>query len=561
MSNPLLKIRFRLLAAFGMVPTAESCEKKERQIEEEYNRLMEIEQSEKLARFQELKEYVHSGAFRQKKKEINAQRYKGSEPYQKEQRHRTLAKTDPLKTWLKVKDSGELAHYQKMEQSDDLRRYYDLRDFFESGEFTDFQHSLKEQKKTKKKHYKDTLATYKKLRKKYGGSRKSKAHNTEEVNKFDELEQTVQSDEFKRIPEEIKKLEFKNTEEYKRHQEYKSLSKRSDIQKALRFQNSKKHQLYQKALDSELLDEYQQLTDYLQSDEYKAARQYLKSKNKFRQSKEYELLQEYEQLRDSDDIKWYFKNLYSGKFNFYRKWEQSFYDDFAGKSLDSDKWLTTYYWGKALLNDSYVQATDQHFFTDGDNLRLENGVLRIFTRKEKMEGKAWHPNFGFYPKQFSYTSGIINTGQSFRQKYGIFRAKVRMDHASSLRHSFWLVPDRILPEIDVFSYYRKSPRKIDLKAYSGDVKNKSTLKERKSVIGGLNFSKKYCIYEIDWKPEGIRWKINGVTVRKQKQDIPDQAMYMILNSGVDGEIREKDLPKEMCVDWVEAFRERNQDHS
>jgi len=559
MNNALLKIRFQLLAAFGMVPTAESCEKNERQREEEFNRLMEIEQSDQLARFQELKEYVHSDAFRQKKKEINAQRYKGSEPHQKEQRHHALAKTDPLKTWLKVKDSGKLAHYQKMEQSEEMQRYHDLRGFFESGEFTDFQNSLKQQKKTKEQQYKDTLATYKKLKKKYGRSKKSKANqDSEGIRKFNELEQTVQSDDFKRMTEEIKQLEFKNTEEYKRYQEYKSLSKRSDIQKALRFQNSKKHGLYQKARESELLSEYQQLDDYLHSDEYKQARQYLKSKNKFRQSKEYALLKEYEQLKDSDDIKWYFKNLHSNKFAFYRKWEKTFYDDFEGNNLNSDKWLTTYYWGKALLNDSYVQATDHHFFTDGDNIRVENGVLKILTRKEEVEGKAWHPNFGFYPKQFSYTSGIINTGQSFRQKYGIFRAKVRMDHAPSLRHSFWLVPDKILPEIDVFSYYRKSPRKIDLKAYSGDVKDKGTLKERKSVIGGLNFSKKYRIYQIDWNPDNICWKINGVTVRKQYRDIPDQAMYMILNSGVDGAIRDKDLPGEMSLDWVEAFRERSQ---
>jgi beta-glucanase (GH16 family) len=559
MNNALLKIRFRLLATFGMFPSAESYERKERQREEEFNRLQEIEKSDKLARFQELKQYIHSDAFNQKKKEINALRYKGSEPHQKEQRHHTLTRTEPIKTWLRVKDSEELAHYQKMEQSDELRQYRELKDFFESGEFGEFKNSLKEQQKAKEKQYKDTLATYKKLKKKYGGSARGKAQqDSEGLRKFQELEQTVQSDEFQRMPEEIKKLEFKNTDEYSRYQEYKKLSKRSDIQKALRFQNSKKHDLHQKALKSELLEEYQQLSDYLQSDEYKQAREYLKSKNKFRQSQEYQLLKEYEQLKDSEDMQWYFKNQHSSKFDFYRKWEKSFFDDFKGNALDTDKWLTTYYWGKALLNDSYVQATDHHFFTDGNNILVENGVLKITTRKEQVEGKAWHPNFGFYPKQFSYTSGIINTGQSFRQKYGIFRAKVKMDHAPSLRHSFWLVPDKILPEIDVFSYYRKSPRKIDLKAYSGNVKDKGSLRERKSVLRGINFSKKYCIYEIDWNQQGIQWKINGLTVRKQHHDIPDQSMYMILNSGVDGEIREKDLPKEMCLDWVEAFREKSQ---
>jgi len=618
MKNALLSTRFRFLAVFGLMPSAESLEGKERKREEEFRKLEEFKHSDRLARYQELKEYIPSREFKQKKKEINAQKYKGSEPYKKENRYRQLIHSDPIKTYLKVKDSSDLDHYRKMEQSDELRHYYDLRDFFGSGEFQDFKDSLKEQQKSKKKQYKDTLAAYNKFNKKFGSYRKFRdseeytryqnmkdsdkiqqywklkgmkkhrknpefkqlkrdpdvrdylrTHQSKMLKKYnqlkdsdrlqqlDELEEKVHSDDFQAIPEEIRKLKFKNTEEYGRFKEYKKLSRKPAIKKALQFKDSKKFKTFQQAQDSELLDEYQQLKDYLESDEFREAKKYLKRKNKFKYSDTYQLLKEYRELKNAGDIKWYFKRKDSKDFDFQRKWEKTFYDDFSDGQFDENKWLTTYYWGKALLNESYVQAADKHFFTNGSNLQIDQGVLKIVTRKESVEGKAWHPNFGFYPKKFEYTSGIINTGQSFRQKYGIFRAKVKPSHAKYLRHSFWLVPDKILPEIDVFNYSRKNPRKLVLNAYSGNIKDKDSLKINQSVITGYNFSKRYTIFEIDWKPDAITWSINGVPVRKQKKHVPDESLFMILNSGVDGDIRDRDLPGELALDWVEAFAEKS----
>jgi len=619
MKNALLKTRFRLLATFGLIPGAETIEKKERQTEEEFNRLRQIKESEELERYEELRQYIHSDSFKKKKKEINAQRYKGSEAHQKEQRFRKLSGNDPIKTYLKVRDSKDLRHYQGMENSRDLKRYLDLRKFFESPEFDEFKKSLKDKKSSKKKYYKETLSNYKKLYKKYGWyyrfrdsseyARYQELKDSDKVGRFEDLARTknppkepdyktlrkdpdvkaylkmrnsrklrkfewlqdsdpiqrledlsgqVHSQSFKDLPKDIRKLDFKNTQEYKEYKEYKRLARNRDIKRALTFQNSKKYRIYQEAINSDQLEEYKRLQEYLESDDFKETKKYLKRGNKFKYSKEYELLQEYEQLRHSKDIKWYFKNLHASKFDFFRRWERSFFDDFQGASLDKDKWLTTYYWGKALLNDSYVQATDQHFFTDGRNVEVDEGVLRIVTRKEQVEGKAWHPSFGFFSRQFDYTSGIINTGQSFRQKYGLYRTKARVSHARNLRHSFWLVPDKILPEIDVFSYSRKNPRRLDMTAYSGEIQDKKSLKVKKSTIKGYNFSKRYVIYELDWRPGLLTWKINGIPVRRQKKAVPDEPMYMILNSGVDGTVRDRDLPRELRVDWVETYRQREE---
>lgn len=619
MNNTLLKIRFGLLATFGLIPSAESIEKKEQETAQEYEKLKAFRQSNELARYQELKQWVGSEEYKKRKKEINAERYKGSEPHQKEQRFKKLIRKDPLRTYLKVKDSKKLQHYLQTKDSQDFKRFLELRDFFESAEFDEFKKSLEDKKKNKKQYHKKTLSEYNKLQKKYGWyhrfresneyahyldlkdsdqirrydelaqtrdgrkspeykslkkdsdtrsflkTRSSKKlarfeslHGSQPVSRLEELHEEVHSEQFASLPDEIQQLDFKQTDEYRSYQEYKKLKRNRDIKKALRFQDSKKYSLYQQALDSDELEEYRQLKDYFDGDDFKEKKNYLKQKNKFKLSQEYEWLREYENLRKSDQIKWYFANRDSHKFDFLRQWERSFHDDFQTGELDAGKWLTSYYWGKALLNESYVQATDHHFFTDGNNIRVDDGVLRIITRKEQVEGKVWHPSLGFYPRTFEYTSGIINTGQSFRQKYGIFRTKARLNHARNIRHSFWLVPDKILPEIDVFSYSR-NPASIDLNAYSGDVRDRKSLKTKKSRIGGYNFSKRYVIYELDWQPKKLIWKINGVCVRKQKKQVPDEPMYMILNSGVNGPVKDSALPGEMLVDWVEAYRHNKEE--
>lgn len=528
MNNAFLKIRFRVFSILGLIPGSKTIEKREKAIEREYNHLLEIQQSDELARYEELKNYLNSDECKNKKKELNALKYKNSEPYQKEMRFRKLRDSDPVKTYLKVADSQDLAHFLKMKDSDKLNRYYELKEFFDSEKFEEFIQSLKQKLKQKKKEYKDAVKSKK----------------------------TSDPEEVQRIAEEIKDLKFQNTEEYKDYQEYKRLKKDKDIKRALGFKNSKKFAIYQSAVESEALKEYQHLKDYVESDDFLETKEYLKTRNKFKFSSLYQYFQEYQTLKKSNKIRWYYKHVNSKKFAFYKNYERTFLDEFEGGEIDSSKWLTSYYWGKALLNESYVQATDAHFFTDGNNLKINDGVLRIITREEEAEGKVWDPKFGFYPRKFSYTSGIVNTGQSFRQKYGLFRIKVQLSYAPRLRHCFWMVSDKILPEVDVFHYTGENPRKMEFGSYKGNPKEPNNMKMRRTWIKGPNFSKRFYIFSLEWKHGRLIWRINGIKVNEFKFNIPDEPMFMILNSGLNEEVDSSKLPKEMQVEWVEAYKEK-----
>ena len=104
--------------------------------------------------------------------------------------------------------------------------------------------------------------------------------------------------------------------------------------------------------------------------------------------------------------------------------------------VDRKKWILRYFWGDAVLNDTYALADEKHLFTDGKNLEIAQGKLKIITKKEKIQGKAWDPKMGFFPKEFNYTSGLISSGKSFRQQYGLFEAKIRFNRSYPVKPCF-----------------------------------------------------------------------------------------------------------------------------
>jgi hypothetical protein len=69
-----------------------------------------------------------------------------------------------------------------------------------------------------------------------------------------------------------------------------------------------------------------------------------------------------------------------------KKWHLTFEDDFDGVRLDHAKWMTGYYWGKALMNETYVLAGEKQFFKD-DNIDLRDSFARITTRGKKRPGE------------------------------------------------------------------------------------------------------------------------------------------------------------------------------
>ena len=254
-------------------------------------------------------------------------------------------------------------------------------------------------------------------------------------------------------------------------------------------------------------------------------------------------LQEYIELKKNDDIIWYFKIKDTNKFDVLKRRELTFCDEFDGTKLDTKKWLTNYYWGEKLLNDRYSVGSDLQAYTEKENFELRNSVLKIITKPQRISGKAWSATDGFSTKEFSYTSGLINSGKSFRQKFGLFTAKIKLGDADA-RSAFWMLADKITPHIDIC---RTSEGKVWFDYFPAKSNTSKT-----SI--GSKYSKDFFIYTLEWTPDKLVWKINNTVVFTHSSDVPQEPMYVILAGGLDKPINGM---TSMEIDWVRVYKAKN----
>jgi len=273
----------------------------------------------------------------------------------------------------------------------------------------------------------------------------------------------------------------------------------------------------------------------------------LPGKKKYLLSDEFKMEQRYYSLKNSEKFKWYFSLQHSHKFDEIKRWQPTFTEDFS-KGIDKKRWLTRYFWGEAILKDSYALNDEKQFFTEGKNLEIVNGRLKIVTKREKIQGKAWDPKLGFFPKEFNYTSGIISSGSSFRQKYGLFEAKIKFNPNYPVNHAFWMVADQMLPHIDVAKYAKR----MNFGNYYSTGTDR--IGKNYATTGAGKYTNDFYIYSLEWTDNQLIWKINGVPVIKASKGIPDTPMYLNFSSFIYKDLNGIALPASMEVEWIRCYQ-------
>ncbi len=467
-------------------PDTRKYEAAQNQIRADYIRFQDIEKSSLWHRYQELDREIHSGSFEKKVSDLKHKKFKDTEQYQKLKRYNELKNSRDIKTYLK---------------------------FIKAG---------------KGKKIQDILAS-------------------EEYNRFLELEKFLNTPEFYKAKSEA---DFKNSEAYRTYREYKKLRKNSAVKWAIKTAKTESFAIYKRLENSKRISEFFELKTLIESKEFIDFKYYMEDRNRFKKSDEAALLNEFAELRKHKDIVWFLRTKSEKPFEDLKKWKVTFEDDFDSASMDSDKWITGYYWGKALMNETYSLEGEKQFFSDS-NVEVRDSSLRITTRKETVQGKTWNPVWGFHEKTFDFTSGLISTGQSFRQQYGRFEAKVRFSQVFPVMNAFWLVGERITPHIDIFKTMYPGGRLLEAGLIT-DVPDKG-LTETTTRIKGARFTNDFYIYSLDWSEKELVWKINGVEVYRQTHNIPKEPMYLTFSSTLPQDPNDKNLPANMEVNWVRCY--------
>lgn len=482
-----MSIFFRLKYALGLVPSAEHLEATWEKLIKMRDDLNQMEESDELKQFNDLKILIDSAPFIRQRKDIESLQYQGSNE------ERLILE---LKALVK---SHQILNYNKIEKSDRLDRFKKIQD----------------------------------------GS---------ELKRFSELEKAVESSEFKVRMASHKKKEFVKTTDYIVYKEFVQLKKSGDIRFWHKFGQSESYLSYLKTVGSKELERLDELSGLTKAVEFNDRVAYLKDKKRFLKSEEYKSILLFKELDKSKFMTDYRKLKKARELAFFDNWEIILDESFNEKELNVKHWQPENWLGFNMAGQSFSQENEMQCYNGLKNVQIDHSTLVLLAKKEKLSGTVWNPAVGLMPKQYDYSSAIINSAGYYRIKEGVVSAKVRFRKDPSVTSAFVLTAEKPFPQIDLF---RSTKKGIGM----GILEKPGTSSSKYFNLKGLNDSH-FHIFRLELFNNELVWKINGVEVYRNTCALKDPLFFSLLTS-LHGEVSEHLLPHRFEIDWIRCLAKKS----
>lgn len=343
-------------------------------------------------------------------------------------------------------------------------------------------------------------------------------------------------------------LEFKKTDAYRNINDKKKRSESADLQRFYKFENSKPYKSYKKIEGSGILKDYENLKEITESEKFRTYKAFCEDPHRWKNTEESKKEERFKTLDHDVNIQNYVKYHNSDVFDLFKKFEVTFDEDFAPEKLDTQKWNTEFHLASKYAEGNYSKSELLNAYTNGRNIEISRDYLTIDTRQESTNGRVWNPNHGFIKKNLEYTSGVISTGESFKQYEGVFKVKLKTDSHPPVSHSVQLVSEKGNIQVKLIQVSKKGKPMVGLSIYDG---KRHTV--RTSKIKGLKLNSDFHIFTLEWKNEMLIWKINGKVVFSTEIKLPKEELFMELASLVYN-TRKKPAPGRLIVDWVKVYK-------
>lgn len=406
--------------------------------------------------------------------------------------------------------------YEEVEKSVELAEYKTLFHEVKSPAFVENKKTLQNRKYKDTEEYRDV-------------SKLKKLESSADIKLYYEVLKSADLEKF---------IAFKATPAFENLGDKNKVKESTELQKFKAFEHSKEYKTYTRFHDSYIIKEYEQLKTLTSTPEFKAKNEFWANPHRWQTTPEYVKEQRFYELDKNPDIAFFNKEK-PERFTKYRSLEITFHDEFDWNTLDKSRWNFGFQYKSSKLIGNHSFANEKQANNSGKNVSVENGILKITTKHEKIKATAWDTTKGFIEKDFNYTSDVLQTAGDFKQKGGIFRAKLRC--SGNLNHAFWLGTDNKLPHVNIFHFDGK---KINI----GNV--------NKNLVDGINITginpSQYYIYTFKWTEKELVWMINDLEVYRTVSNIPSEEMYMAFNSFIPQKSKGSDGLLE--VDWVRVYR-------
>jgi beta-glucanase (GH16 family) len=234
-------------------------------------------------------------------------------------------------------------------------------------------------------------------------------------------------------------------------------------------------------------------------------------------------------------------------------WSLVFSDEFAGDTLDTNKWGTEMAFvgthGPRYHNEYYASYT-----VDRDVI-VSDGILRLRTDRQTVRGKEG-------PGVFEFTQGLVSSHDKFSFTHGYIEIRAKFPAGKGLWPCFWLMPAHQSwpPEFDIAEFYGGQKKMHHGLAHGtmGDPKWDSTGDTE------TDFVNEWHTIALEWSPGRAVWFVDGVARKTVVAEyVPAVPMYVILSNSVSsgygpsGEPDEHTIfPNHFEIDYVRIYQPR-----
>ncbi|MGZ5095960.1 MAG: glycoside hydrolase family 16 protein, partial [Burkholderiales bacterium] len=235
---------------------------------------------------------------------------------------------------------------------------------------------------------------------------------------------------------------------------------------------------------------------------------------------------------------------------FHLTFDDEFNSFSASASGSGTTWETKYFWGGRQLNGSSDFYLDPSVGGLGETpYTLVNGALDIHAQPTTPELKAAGVTA-------TYTTGQIDTHNSFSQEYGYFEMRAQISGTYGTNSAFWLLPESGAwpPEIDVTEVLGRDPKTDVMSNHTGS--NNTTYST--TATSGVDLSQGYHTYGLMWTPTTMTFYLDGVAeYTTPTQADEHQPMYILATLGVGGSWPGNPSPTnfsaDMKIDYIRAY--------
>lgn len=233
------------------------------------------------------------------------------------------------------------------------------------------------------------------------------------------------------------------------------------------------------------------------------------------------------------------------------RWELAFMDDFDGDTIDDGKWMTHYYWG-TVLNKKKSQA--QNYV----NSTLSVSDSCLYIKPQRLITDGWYYlNGQIVHNTYTVASGMIHSGDYFKQKYGVFSIRCRLPKGNGALPAVWLLDKQSYPpKIDVFNFDGGDINRLEFGLEWGLEFDNQYFHWAKHVVSET-LTDDFHIFTCQWEPNCIRWYLDNRQIAFYcGPGIPQSPMYLVINLALS---KSNGDYNSMTVDWIKVWKLSSKD--